>query len=259
LIVIAVVLASRRIAGAFSAEAPAWAACLFATCAIAASLVAHGLLRSAGAVGTRLINQAGAGIVTLVPPLALGLVLLPADSAAGLSYLLTLFLFAGVALALWDVGSRVEAAMPVTAGGISAGTFNPLANFGASSANVDRQPSIFHPPSAMLHSASPIPPPHLTANQTWISRTVTPDGRECLEGVVHIPFTAGQKQAVVHLPFCPPFSTLPEVSCDSDDHADVRFKVTAYTYGARVEAKRTAADGEETVPVAVSAAAIHPV
>lgn len=73
----------------------------------------------------------------------------------------------------------------------------------------------------------------------WMSRTADADGAEHLQGGTVVDFASGQKQAIVHVAFCPPFTGTPEIECDSDDDDACRLKVAAvYPYGVRIELKR---------------------
>lgn len=76
----------------------------------------------------------------------------------------------------------------------------------------------------------------------WTSRTSDGPGQERLQGGTVVELTIGQKQAVVHLAFCPPFAATPEFECDSGDDSASRLKVAAiYPYGVRIEIKRSEA------------------
>ena len=82
-------------------------------------------------------------------------------------------------------------------------------------------------------------------------------GCEYLEGTAIAQFAAGQKLAVVHVAFCPPTFGMPEVECEPLDDTDVRWKLNVVQpYGLRIDVTRrgdldTAAD----VPIAFFATA----
>lgn len=90
----------------------------------------------------------------------------------------------------------------------------------------------------------------------WMRRYRGPDGAERLEGIAAAEFASGQKQASVHLAFCPPFARKPELTCLPDDEGAVRLKVGAlYAYGARLDVKRTSGAAEPlVVPIHFAAA-----
>lgn len=73
----------------------------------------------------------------------------------------------------------------------------------------------------------------------WMTRSIQVD-REVIEGGCRIDFSAGQKQAVLHLPFTPALSGTPEFECEAIDGSDVRFRITArLPYGIRLEIARS--------------------
>jgi hypothetical protein len=82
----------------------------------------------------------------------------------------------------------------------------------------------------------------------WMSRVRRPNGEDYLEGVAAAEFASRQKQTSVHLAFCPPFASTPEVACTADEAGSVRLKIGAvYPYGARIDLKRTAEPLDEAV------------
>ena len=76
-----------------------------------------------------------------------------------------------------------------------------------------------------------------------LQRRALPGGGELLEGLLVATFEAGAKQAVLHVPFTPPFSAAPQVSCEIADGADARIKAAAvFPYGVRFELKRNTSE-----------------
>jgi hypothetical protein len=72
-----------------------------------------------------------------------------------------------------------------------------------------------------------------------MSRYVTADGADRLEGTTWAEFHPGQKVVAVHVAFCPPFIRSPTLVCSADS-ANARVGLTTvYPYGARVELKRS--------------------
>ena len=72
-----------------------------------------------------------------------------------------------------------------------------------------------------------------------IERRTLESGVELLEGHLVAEFAAGSRQAVLHVPFSPPFTASPKVDCEVVDGAEVRIKVGAvFPYGTRLELKR---------------------
>ena len=90
-----------------------------------------------------------------------------------------------------------------------------------------------------------------------MTRQLTEQGNECIEGTIQIAFCPGQKQTAIHIPFCPPLSEKPKVQCEPAEDVPIRFKVAlARPYGMRIEAKRTGEiDAECSVQVRFSAVA----
>lgn len=76
-----------------------------------------------------------------------------------------------------------------------------------------------------------------------LQRRLTATGTDLLEGQLQAEFAAGSRQAVVHVPFIPPFSVAPRVECEIADGSDARVKVGAvFPYGARLELRRNTAE-----------------
>ncbi len=76
-----------------------------------------------------------------------------------------------------------------------------------------------------------------------LQRRSTAMGGELLEGQLVAVFAAGARQAVLHVPFIPPFTVAPHLECEIADGSDARIKVAAiFPYGARLELKRNTSD-----------------
>jgi hypothetical protein len=72
----------------------------------------------------------------------------------------------------------------------------------------------------------------------WQKRLIV-DGREMIEGEVSVDFAAGQKEAVVHLSFCPPLASSPEIHAEDGLGGDVEIRAEAsHPYGARLILRR---------------------
>ena len=265
LIVIAVVLASRKLAGALSDPVSALAACVVTTAAVGLSLLAHLLFAWAGSVDRRgMSRQITAGVVTLVPPFAVGTVLLPGPSMLAVSYLTALFLFTSTFVLLLDdslfrsVSIRPTSATdrrelkktPFEPAGHAQDAIMPSAIDQALSDSVVL-------PAMQDADELPFAEDSNRSVSQWMTRSVTDEGQECIEGAVQVHFDPGQKQAMIHLPFCPPLLEQPAVECEVLSDAEVRFKIGAvHPYGARIEARRTGPiENAETVEVGFSAIA----
>ncbi|REJ65473.1 MAG: hypothetical protein DWQ31_17980 [Planctomycetota bacterium] len=86
-----------------------------------------------------------------------------------------------------------------------------------------------------------VPAPHFppeNASQQMI-RLRTPEGQDVCHGWVRATFDEGQQHQVVHLAFCPPFQTRPELATSLADGQAVEIRhAQLMPYGARVELKR---------------------
>lgn len=70
-------------------------------------------------------------------------------------------------------------------------------------------------------------------------RARTPEGGEVQSGWVRVDFLPGQRTAIVHIAFCPPFAHKPSLYLEQAGGALVRLKPThVYPYGFRIEVKR---------------------
>ena len=84
--------------------------------------------------------------------------------------------------------------------------------------------------------------PHGDAGEVvqWMQRSKLGKRQELIEGTVRVEFTPGQKQATIHLTFWPPLCERPALECQILNDVSVRLKVASlYTFGARIEAKRS--------------------
>ncbi len=221
LIVITVVVLSRKVAGAFQDQLPTNVACLITLLATVLSLTASTLFQIQSqerAKTTRIVT----GIVTLVPPMTLGVTLLPSNSILAVTFLAILFLLASVVLIL--VGekcivcakSQLESTEP----------------FREQFDKMDKIEELVSINSRMADSS-------LQLSQ-WMTRMLTDDGRDHIEGSVKIHFSRSQKQGAVHLTFNPPFTETPELTCEVLNHCPARLVVSViHTYGARIDVRRT--------------------
>ena len=71
-----------------------------------------------------------------------------------------------------------------------------------------------------------------------VTRLVEPDGTERVVGWMRVSFESGQRLASVHLAFCPPFARTPEAALERLEGPEVRIKrVQVFPYGARFDLK----------------------
>ncbi len=72
----------------------------------------------------------------------------------------------------------------------------------------------------------------------WMSRRMTDDG-DVIEGWMRVLFLAGQREATVHVSFCPPLTGSPEIETEDIDGADLEIRVaSAFPFGLRMTARR---------------------
>ncbi|MFQ5731843.1 MAG: hypothetical protein ACE5KM_07800 [Planctomycetaceae bacterium] len=221
----AIVLVSRRLAGAFAQFPHGAVTVLLSGLGFAAAWVSSlSMARSrrfCKRSASRWINVE-AYAVTLLPPLLIGFSLTPADATATQMALLTLTVIAAVLTALSPTATRRD--------GQQAGDEGP-----------DRAPNADGG----------------TRRSHWLQRARSADGsRELLEGVVTVSFAPGQKQAVVHVSFCPLLSGVPDVDCEPTGDSDVRCNVAVrQPYGLRIDVRRSDVEEAEDVSLAWFAAA----
>jgi len=74
----------------------------------------------------------------------------------------------------------------------------------------------------------------------WLTRSRTSDG-ETIEGGVRIEFVKNQRDATIHVSFCPPFQNIPELTTEDLDAADLEIRVAAiFPFGMRLTVRRPA-------------------
>jgi hypothetical protein len=78
-----------------------------------------------------------------------------------------------------------------------------------------------------------------------ITRAAEPEDTEVIHGLLQCLFAAGQRQQNIHLAFCPPMESIPEMTVEQLDGPDVRIRPTiVQTYGACLEVKLISASSE---------------
>lgn len=74
-----------------------------------------------------------------------------------------------------------------------------------------------------------------------LTRTLEADGRDVCRGSARAEFAVGRRSASIHLAFCPPFATLPQLEA-ATEQMDATAKVAqVLPYAARIEVKLSAA------------------
>ncbi len=86
----------------------------------------------------------------------------------------------------------------------------------------------------------------------WLKRSLNLDG-ELMEGGVRVDFSEGQREATVHVSFCPPFQGIPVLTTEDLDGADLEIKVSAiYVFGARLNIRRPIDSVRRGIPISAA-------
>ena len=91
------------------------------------------------------------------------------------------------------------------------------------------------------------PSPHIIpANVSQqLTRAVGDDGCEILYGLLRGHFAPGQRSLRLHVSFCPPFETVPQVSVDKVEGPELTVRVgQVLPYGARLDLRLKTLDAE---------------
>ena len=235
LLLIAVLILSRKTAGAFRDEVSELAALLVALFATGLSLTAFVLFQSARFRNLQNTGRIAAGVVTLVPPMVLGIALAPTDSTVAAGCLAILFLVASGAVLVsgQDVVSRLIGPQAANDKSPSAPITTDEESYAAESAADEETPEISPTIDLPVVAASD------NVHQ-WMTRSADDNGRDSIEGAILVAIAAGQNQATLHVPFSPPFAGHPQISCEVLNDCPVRVKVaSAHPYGVRIEIRRS--------------------
>jgi hypothetical protein len=242
LTLIAAVLLSRRLAGAFGNAAIVWLPCVAGTAATLFSLAAHALWTAAhpAADGRR---RAIVAVLSVLCPLVLADALWTTPSAFVVGYLAALFMLAGLAtLFMRDFVPVETMSLPQHRSVIAA----PV--------ELKREAETIEIPAPA--AADPLPEQNValpfedavdeefceeddpTLSQSMARRQPIP-GAELVEGTVRIHFRAGERTAVAHVIFVPPLADRPRAECQVLSDFDGRVRIgLSRAYGLRIEARR---------------------
>ena len=93
------------------------------------------------------------------------------------------------------------------------------------------------------HSAedeSPVTAEELPPDVTqWLTRSQTDDG-EVIKGGFRVDFADGQRDATIHLSFCPPFAKVPQILAEDLDGQNLEVTIAAsFPFGARISVRRS--------------------
>lgn len=254
LIVVTVLLLSRRVAGGIDGIVSAWPSVLVSS--LAALLGGCGwVLFQQQAVGRSLRTERIAAIVAWLPTWLSGVALLPADSplARGWLFGIAALSASGLALSVSTIPTRQR------------GVVTDDHSLARRAGEVGLLPdAVDHPdvgvrvtPTAPsdLSVFEPVPDERSDESTTqWMTRQSLPDGVEQIEGSIRVSFAARQRAASVHVPFSPPFAAVPQVECETVGDDPARWKLSVvYAYGMRVDLKRESSDEPAEIELAYSA------
>ena len=267
LIVIAIVVLSRRAAGAFQDSLSPALACTIAFIATMASLVANAVFQSVRRVDSRKRIGVIAGIVTLVPPTVLGIVVLPQQSSLATAFLVSLFVLASIVVLFCSDFAHES---PYTAWTDTASVNHEVTSayeieIAASLPTSDRQPQLdasgkledVGDASISIEDEEHSESEDSTDTCQWMTRRIDDVGNDTIEGSIKVQFEVGQKQVTLHLPFSPAFATRPDVECEVVNDCSARLKIAAIqAYGIRVDVRRSSdIDQPETAEIGFCATA----
>lgn len=281
-LLLAVVVLSRRAVGAVTGLNSASAACL-----VAGVVMLVGLL-SGLSLKRRQDRADSASLLVLAslcaaPGLVMGLALLPGSDASGLAALLGEFaiLIASSMSLSRDAKQHVIGSPDVVS---SLLVVDDAAVVVSASSNSSEGPSSTSPIGATvsqeLHdalvidefetvAASPLADvmqddaeqlelePAFDPSLTQWMRRALREGSDVVEGAVRVVLPVGAKQVAVHIPFAPAFSIIPDFEAEPLDEADVEVHLSSvHSYGVRFEVtRRTGLDMAVAVQVGYFATA----
>lgn len=237
------VLLQRLTGGVESFPAPA-AVLIFGVVCFAVNLMATALLRAA-AKGTgpffgwaffsrnsSLAEKWTSPLFCVAPPLVIGLSLLPPDATGKRAVLWACALLTAATTAWMFRRTDCQSVLQ---------TPRDDALFSQDSeSRLNEIVQESNPPAEPEITPSLIPVPITDPPLQSMQRRLTDDGRETVEGEFTAVFAAGQKQAVVHLSFCPPLPGIPDIECEPLDGPDVRWKLAVVQpYGVRIDVQRS--------------------
>lgn len=260
LIVVTVLLLSRRVAGGIGDVSSAWPSVLVSSLATLLSGFGWASFQQQ-AVGRLLRTERIAAAVAWLPTWLSGAALLPSDSALARGWLFGVAVLSAAGLAL-SISTNPTRQRGVVAEDLALA--HRASEVGHLSEAVARTPTSGCPdvgvratPDATsdLSVFDPVAEDRSDESTTqWMTRQLLPDGAEQIEGAIRVCFAAGQRAASVHVPFSPPFAAVPQVECETDGDDPARWKLAVvYAYGMRVDLKRESSDEPTELELSYSA------
>ncbi len=248
LIVITVLLLSRRVAGGIESITSAWPCVLVSL--LATILSGFGWLsfqQRADVMSPR--AEQIAAVVTWMPTWLSGLAVLPSESPLARGWLVGIAALSAGGIAMtsrWFVASDVRG---------QALRNSELADSSAILPERIARPIPNSEGPDPLSVFDPVTDERSNDSTTqWMTRQSLPSGVDQIEGAIRVSFAAGQRAVSVHVPFSPPFATVPQVECEAIGDDPVRWKISVvYAYGMRVELKRESNDEPGDIELSYSA------
>jgi hypothetical protein len=263
LILLTVVVVSRRMSGGFHSEVSAAVPCLVATLAVFFSLAALALWASAAAPIASTRARLGAAALTVLPPLALGLSLWTSASAFVGGYLAAVTMASLVgAISIADatdgfsLARRTRSALfqvAPTQEWVALAACPPVfSSRGAGEDTGGQAASATRTIEGECEASLDEEDESDDSLVQWMTRRRLANGGEVIEGAVRIELHPSEKVGVAHLAFVPPLSGDPRAECHLLCDFDGRVRITvAKSYGLRIEARQS---GEPTLGIAINVA-----
>ncbi len=256
LIVVTVLLLSRRVSGGIENILSAWPCVLVSLFATLLSGFGWVSFQQRNGVLSPRTEQIAA-LVAWLPTWLSGVALLPSDSPLARGWLV------GIA-ALSAAGFALNLTSPTRERGIATeipSLTRRVSELARVSEAVDRTPTSDRPDVGVRATPSDLsvfdPVVDERSNESttqWMTRQALPDGVDQIEGAIRVSFAAGQRAASIHVPFSPPFAAVPQVECEAIGDDPARWKVSVvYAYGMRVELKRESSDEPAEIELSYSA------
>ncbi|MDR3108122.1 MAG: hypothetical protein LBU65_00335 [Planctomycetaceae bacterium] len=99
--------------------------------------------------------------------------------------------------------------------------------------------------------------PNISTNTLLKMTRTRENGIERIDAICRIDFVHGQSLSILHIPFVPPFETIPEIETEPLTESPLTITVQKIlTTGARIDVKRQAADEKQNVTIAVGVAEV---
>ena len=250
LIVVAVLLLSRRVTGGIDGVSAAWPCVVVSSLMTLLSSAGWMLFRQRASVEQSLRSVQIAAAVAWLPTCLSGIALLPSDSPLARGWLFGIAALSAVGLALTHMSptrqreAKAEVRKPED-GHSCPSRLEPVTSEMGKSAHPPSDLSVFDPVDEERTDE---------ATTQWMTRQALPDGVDQIEGAIRVPFLSGQKAASIHIPFSPAFAAVPQVECEIVGDEPARWKLSVvYAYGMRVDLKRESSDGEAEIELSYSA------